>query len=237
MGDEADASDPTEVVTAEPTELSGVAEAGTESVEAWSLDDSWDGQYPTQRFTPRRITVAAIVASLAVIAGAGVVAVMHLRKDNPVPATAPATATAITTVVVAVPPPSAIEPPTPPPTHSQLPPAPVALPARGGSVWVSTKSGKTVCQITAGDVACNVQSTKPMPYVGGLPASGVSVAARGGWEWLVGDPGNPDYATLNYGTIYRALGWTITPTSEGTTFLNDATGHGMTVSIESFTPF
>jgi hypothetical protein len=104
-------------------------------------------------------------------------------------------------------------------------------------VFVTSRSGKTVCQVTAGDVECNVQFIRPTPILNGLPASGVSVTARGGWQWLVGDPGNPDYETLAYGTIYRALGWTITPTSEGTTFMNDATGHGMTVSVEGFTPF
>lgn len=222
---------------AEPTELAGAAEAETQSAYAWSLDDPVE-DYPTQRLTPRRITVAATVVSLAVITGAAAVAVMHLRKNDPAPApaAAPATSTAVTvTTVVAVPAPAALPAP-PAPQHSE-PAGLVSLPARAGSTWVRTKSGKTFCQITAGQVACNVQSTKSMPYVGGLPASGVKVAAGGGWEWLVGDPGDPDYSTLDYGTVYHTLGWTITPTSEGTTFLNDATGHGMTVSSESFTPF
>lgn len=220
---------------AEPTELAGAAEAETESSYAWSLDGPVE-DYPTQRITPRRITVAAVVVSLVVIVGAAVVAMSHLRKNDqdPQPAAAPATTTAATvTTVVAAPPPT----PTPAPPQRSDTSGPVVLPARAGSVFVRTKSGKTVCQVTAGYVGCNVQSTKPMPNVGGLPASGVQVTAGGSWEWLVGDPGNPDYATLDYGTAYHALGWTISPASDGTTFVNDATGHGMTISSESFTPF
>ena len=92
-------------------------------------------------------------------------------------------------------------------------------------------------ELSAGDVECNVEFTRQTPILNGLPASGVSVTARGSWQWLVGDPGDPDYEMLSYGTVYHALGWSITPTSEGTTFINDATGHGMTVSVEGFTPF
>lgn len=74
------------------------------------------------------------------------------------------------------------------------PPPPVTLPTRAGSVFVRTRSGRTVCQVTAGNVAF----TRPTPVIGGLPATGVSITARGGWEWLVGDPGDPDYETLDY---------------------------------------
>jgi hypothetical protein len=49
--------------------------------------------------------------------------------------------------------------------------------------------------------------------------------------------GNQSYTTLTYGTAYRSLGWTITPTSDGTTFLNDATGRGMTVGVQGVEPF
>jgi hypothetical protein len=42
---------------------------------------------------------------------------------------------------------------------------------------------------------------------------------------------------LNYGQTYHVLGWTIVPTSDGTRFTNDGTGHGMFVSIENVKPF
>jgi hypothetical protein len=34
-----------------------------------------------------------------------------------------------------------------------------------------------------------------------------------------------------------ASGWTILPSSDGTRFTNDGTGHGMFVSIENVSPF
>jgi serine/threonine-protein kinase len=69
---------------AEPTELAGTAEAETESVHAWGLSaDEGDDEYelPTQRFTPRRITAAAVITCLVVIAVAAGVAVYVLRDD------------------------------------------------------------------------------------------------------------------------------------------------------------
>jgi hypothetical protein len=70
MAGEADAAD--------PTELAGVAEMGTEAAYAWSLDDadedypltgSW--QDPERRWTPRRVTVLAVVASVVAIVAVG----------------------------------------------------------------------------------------------------------------------------------------------------------------------
>jgi serine/threonine-protein kinase len=45
------------------------------------------------------------------------------------------------------------------------------------------------------------------------------------------------YTTLTYGTKYSALGWTVMPTADGTTFTYDATGHGIFVSTSGFDPF
>jgi hypothetical protein len=49
--------------------------------------------------------------------------------------------------------------------------------------------------------------------------------------------GDQSYTILAYGTQYRTLGWTIAPTSDGTTFTNIATGHGMTVGVQGVRPF
>jgi hypothetical protein len=193
---------------------------------------------PRRRLTSGRITVLAVFTSVVLAAAAAVIAFTYLRDDEPAPAGV-ASPTATPAPPAVTPPPITITqaaPPPPAPVQNR-PPAPVVLPSRAGSVWVRTQSGKTICQVTAGEVGCDVDFSRPTPIVNGLPASGVSVTARGNWEWLVGDPGDPDYETLGYGTTYRALGWTITPTSEGTTFINDATGHGMTVSVEGFSPF
>lgn len=101
---------------ADPTELAGVAEMGTESVEAWSVGDvedypltgSWED--PERRWTPRRITILAVAASVLVIATAAGVTVWNLRQGPEVHTTTVvvATATATATVIVA-------EPPKPPP--------------------------------------------------------------------------------------------------------------------------
>ena len=95
---------------AAPTELAGVAELQTESVEAWSLDDGED-DFPTQRFTPRRITAAALAASLVLIAAAGAVALLVIRgvlhlpsAPDPVVAAEPAPSATPTTTAFARPP-------------------------------------------------------------------------------------------------------------------------------------
>lgn len=96
----------------DPTELAGVAEMGTESVEAWSLADdleeypatgSWEDPERRQRLTPRRITALGITGSLLALAGAGGLAVYVTRNREAVP----------TTVVVVAAPTS-----TPPPVPS-----------------------------------------------------------------------------------------------------------------------
>jgi hypothetical protein len=39
-----------------------------------------------------------------------------------------------------------------------------------------------------------------------MPVSGVGANSRGAWQWLYGDPGDPDYVTMTYGTVYHAMG-------------------------------
>lgn len=232
---EADDDAPTEV---EPTEL-GAAIGETEARTAWSLDDGEDWT-PQQRLTPGRITVLAVAASVVLVAVASVVAFAYLRhREEPAPSVATPTPASPTGATPATSGPPMAAPSAPPPlTHSQ-PPTPATLPMDGyGSVHVRTVSGRTVCAMTAGDVQCNVQFTRQLgPSSNGMPASGVGVTSRGESQWLYGDPGNPDYVTMTYGTVYRAIGWTITPTSEGTTFMNDVTGHGMTISVDGFSTF
>lgn len=116
-------------------------------------------------------------------------------------------------------------------------------PLAGGAVWVKTPSGKTLCQIlvledpgphepTRTDrVACGVEFSYP------APACCVAVDADGEFDWFNGNAGNPDFITLEYGIAYHALGWTIEPAPEGTTFSNDRTGHGMSVSVDGVEAF
>lgn len=67
------------------------------------------------------------------------------------------------------------------------------------------------------------------------------IRASGAFSWNnanLGGGGTPQNdLVLNYGQTYHVLGWTIVPTSDGTRFTNDGTGHGMFVSIENVKPF
>jgi hypothetical protein len=231
MGD-GEPAPPTESVEA-PTDFAGLGDQ-TEIAHAWALD--YDDAVPTERIlTPRRITLLGVAASVALVVAAGTVVYFATRESGTVAASASSSVVTVaappqSTVTIA---PAAVPPPAP------RPPAPVSIPMdRYGQVHVQTFSGKTVCAMTAGDVECNVRFTNQLgPVYNGMPVSGVGVSSRGAWQWLYGDPGDPDYVTMNYGTTYRALGWTITPTKEGTTFMYDATGHGMTISVDGFSPF
>ncbi|MCV7154342.1 hypothetical protein [Mycolicibacterium pyrenivorans] len=104
-------------------------------------------------------------------------------------------------------------------------------------MFVGTKSGRTLCQLSGGSVTCLVDFVVNTPIRYGAPANGVSVNTLGDFESTPGDAGQQPYNTLDYEVEYRTLGWTITPTREGTTFTNDRTGHGMTVSVEGAMPF
>lgn len=233
MGAEADDAAPTGVA---PTELGSAVEA-TEAHTAWSLADGED--WPTQRLTPARITWMVVAGSVVIIAIASTVAWMMSHDRSEPPAAGPTPTSAVQPT-----PPSAAVASSPSPSAAPLPPhakpaAPITLPIYPyGKVHVRTVSGRTVCAMTAGDVQCNVHFTNRLgPIYDGMLVSGVGVNSRGAWQWLYGDPGDPDYVTMAYGTVYHAMGWTITPTSQGTTFMYDATGHGMTLSVDGFSTF
>jgi hypothetical protein len=67
------------------------------------------------------------------------------------------------------------------------------------------------------------------------------VHASGAFNWAdgnIGGGGTPQNdLVLNYGQTYHIQGWTILPSSDGTHFTNDGTGHGMFVSIENVYSF
>lgn len=122
-------------------------------------------------------------------------------------------------------------------TNAKPTPTPIELSATGDSVYVSTKSGKTACQVTVNTVSCIVRFVGRTPIRYGVPTNVVMITSGGIMDWTVGDGGQLQTHTLNYGTLYHALGWTITPTSEGTTFTNDATGRGMSVNVDGARAF
>jgi hypothetical protein len=124
-------------------------------------------------------------------------------------------------------------PPTPtskPSSPTQAPPSAEALPSENGWSFLETKSGKTRCQLSQEEVGCEAAFTNA-PTIDGVQANGIRLTTDGEHEWLVGNLGDPPVVSLEYRT-YTAQGWTIQAGEAGTKFTNDATGHGMFVTIE-----
>ena len=141
----------------DPTELAGVAEAETESVHAWALDD--EDEIETRRLTPRRITDAALAGCLVLIAarrgGAAVIRGASQIEPAPLPVVAapppppaPSTAAPTTTTVRAQPaPPGPWITPTKPVTVTvQAPPKTI-----DATVQAPPPAGITVEQLAAYD--------------------------------------------------------------------------------------
>ncbi|KPG17383.1 hypothetical protein AN910_04405 [Mycobacteroides immunogenum] len=222
----------------EPTMVSpaSLAETGvvdTTEPTAWSDTEDLGEVEPYSHPSRANWLISGVIfAATAALAGLAVggayVFLGQDPPDGPSAGSTIATTSAITTTAAAPPLPAA---PTPPP------PTPVMLPTRGGIVYVGTQSRRTACEVTPGSVTCNVQFVVSTPIRYGTHANVVTISAVGNFVWGIGDTGQQTYRPLNYGTVYRAFGWTITPTPDGTTFMNDATAHGMTVSVEGVMPF
>ena len=119
----------------------------------------------------------------------------------------------------------------PTPTSPERPSGAEILPPNAtGYVYIETTSGKTRCQISADNVGCE-SDFADAPVVDGQPATGVEISAGGSNRWVLGNLGAMPTTTIGYST-YSAVGWTIVADSTGTTFTNDATGHGMFISTD-----
>ena len=79
----------------------------------------------------------------------------------------------------------------------------------------------------------------PSPYPGWtgdpvvLHRNQAIITASGQFNWRIANlgmapEGQPDTSLMD-GQTYHFPGWTIEPRSDGTTFTNDATGHGMAI--------
>jgi hypothetical protein len=110
--------------------------------------------------------------------------------------------------------------------------------------YVRTQTGAVRCVISAPHVGCERTSIDGFP---GAPKSQsgsgnwniASVDAGGTFDWGEGNIGgvDADEVTLTYGRSYHFEGWTVAPSFDGTRFTNDASGHGMFVSIGRVSPF
>jgi hypothetical protein len=129
-----------------------------------------------------------------------------------------------------------------------------ADPTLGHFVNVKTPSPPMRCEVGSDDseggganVVCQTAGfpqapMDPVPYPGwhGDPSvlhqDQAIITASGQFSWRTANlgmapPGQPDI-TLVEGQKYRFQGWTIMPTGDGTTFSNDATGHGMVIGSD-----
>jgi hypothetical protein len=123
---------------------------------------------------------------------------------------------------------------------TSTPPAPPAIalaPDDRGYVRVETKSGSTRCSIAADLVACQTTADNWPRRPNRQHFHTASVNADGDFHWVDADLGALEGGvTLDYQT-YSASGWTIAATSDGTTFTNIRSGHGMSVSDHDVQPF
>lgn len=124
---------------------------------------------------------------------------------------------------------------------------------------VRTQSGNTRCEVNPNTVVCQYLpgfAQAPVdPPINCPPPPGTyghctgpahwdlaTVTSSGQFRWDEGNiPGGPSAMAsdlvLNYGHTYNGQGWTIAADEQGTRFTNDATGHGMFVSIDNVSAF
>ncbi|MGD1257634.1 hypothetical protein ACKUT9_25785 [Mycobacterium seoulense] len=122
---------------------------------------------------------------------------------------------------------------------TSIPQAPTTslTPNDRGYVRVQTKSGSTGCSINTELVACQTSADNWPIGPSGRHFHTASINANGDFNWVEADLGALEgRVTLDFRT-YTAQGWTIVADSEATKFTNDRSGHGMSVSDESVTPF
>lgn len=134
------------------------------------------------------------------------------------------------------------------PAPSVAPPPPIAEsppPGVGVTRYVRTQSGQVRCVVSTTSVACERTSADGFPQAPASASGGgrwnlAGVDDKGAFTWNEGNIGGidpNDDLVLKYAVTRQLSGWSIDPRSEGTRFTNDATGHGMFVSIENVYAF
>ncbi|MCK0175528.1 hypothetical protein [Mycolicibacterium sp. F2034L] len=181
----------------------------------------------------RRLIAATVLTVGALLAGCSsdITGTPVTSPDSPTEPSVPTSRPTRTPTTAPSPSPS---PSTPAPAPTSPGPA-EALAPQNGWVFIETKSGKTRCQLSTGEVGCEAPFTDA-PIIEGIPATGVRLTAAGDLEWVVGNLGDIPAVTLDY-RIYSAVGWTIDAGENGTRFTNDSTGRGMVVSVEGVETF
>ena len=180
-----------------------------------------------------RLALACVLATGALLVGCQI-DTPGAPVRSPESPTEPSFPTSRPTRPTAAPPRTITPTPSGSPTVA-APPGAEVLPPDNAYVFIETKSGKTRCQLNEDEVGCESEFTNS-PVMDGMHANGVRLTASGEVSWLVGNLGDIPAVTLDYRT-YRAVGWTIEATEDGTRFTNDRTGHGMVVSVEGVQTF
>lgn len=119
--------------------------------------------------------------------------------------------------------------------------------------FVTTESRTVRCIVEPGRVLCSGTFANAPIGCGGpsacdpddptkYPANTVWIEADGGGlQWNTSNMQSTGYAeskydlVLTYGQVFHLKGWTVEPSSVGTRFTNDRTGHGMFVSRQGVT--
>ena len=122
--------------------------------------------------------------------------------------------------------------------------------------YVRTESGRVRCWVAIDQVGCEASGSgslgfpqapiglpesqcKYAPCPGGVHWDIASVNASGNFQWQDGNigVGSGNDLVLTYGQPYHLFGWTVLSNFDGTRIANDATGHGMFVSVENVYAF
>lgn len=124
--------------------------------------------------------------------------------------------------------------------------SPVPPVGTGKAQYVRTMSGQVRCGVMVAQVACERASAEGFLQAplntqsAGSHWNLAMVSPDGRFNWDVGNIGgayiNQDI-TMNYGQSYTYNGWTLEPSSDGTRITNNATGHGMFVSVQNVYAF
>ena len=195
------------------------------------------GVPPARRRLPRAVPLAAAgIAAAAVLVYAG----SQFGRNSPSGTQSAPTPTAESSSAMASPLSTATTTTAPPPpstTPQPATPTNASLPVSGGAAYVITPAGKTACRVAGARVDCYVQfnATAAREIIDGKPMTGVSFSPDGSMQWLTADRADHDYTTLEYGSSYQALNWTVKSYKQGTIFTNDVTGMGMMISAQGFT--
>lgn len=120
--------------------------------------------------------------------------------------------------------------------------------ATSDSQYVIPPSGRYRCVVSSArigeaNVACEPSGVNGGPgrFAQGPVGAVVAVNDQGDFSWHpnanigIGSPS--DRTPLQYGNTYRVNDWTVVSATDGTLFINNATSHGMFVSIEKVYPF